>query len=120
MRRRAEVTTIYKLCERDLWPKAEGGGWFHGNSADARDGFIHFSTAAQLAQTAAQHFAGMRDLILLAVDTGALGAQLKWETSRGGQLFPHLYGALPRSAVCWVRPLSDEIAARRPIPQLDA
>jgi uncharacterized protein (DUF952 family) len=112
------VTTIYKICERALWEAAEVDRQFAGSTADARDGFIHFSTGAQLAGTAAKHFAGLKDLILVAVDAGALGAALKWETSRGGELFPHLYAALPLSAVQWTRPLPDEIAGRRPLPEL--
>jgi uncharacterized protein (DUF952 family) len=114
------VARIYKICEWPAWREAAARRAFLGNSADARDGFIHFSTAAQLAGTAAKHFAGMRDLALVAVDPAALGPQLKWETSRDGAAFPHLYGPLPLAAVCWVRPLPDEIDGRRPLPELDA
>lgn len=87
---------------------------------DLRDGFIHFSTAAQLAGTAAKHFAGASDLVLVAVDADALDTKLKWETSRGGDLFPHLYAPLPLSAVQWARKLPDEVDGRRPIPEPDA
>ena len=90
-----------------------------GSAVDHRDGFIHFSTAAQLVETAAKHFAGQSDLMLVAVDDGVLGAALKWEASRGGALFPHLYGALPVAAVRWTRPLPDEIGGRRNIAELD-
>ncbi len=93
-------------------------GRFHGSAVDARDGFIHFSTAAQLAETAARHFAGATDLMLVAVDGDCLGPALRWEPSRGGALFPHLYGALPVAAVRWARPLPDEIGGRRPMPEL--
>ena len=113
------MKTIYKICEKALWRKAETERRFFGSPADLRDGFIHFSTAAQLAGTAAKHFAGVADLLLVAVDADALGGQLKWETSRGGDLFPHLYAALPLSAVCWTRPFADEIDGRRSIPELD-
>jgi len=116
----AEVNTIYKICEQALWRKAETDRRFCGTPADARDGFIHFSTAAQLAGTAARHFAGASDLILVAVAANALGAQLKWESSRGGDLFPHLYAPLPLSAVRWARPLPDEVDGRRAIPELDS
>lgn len=112
------VTTIYKICERALWEAAEADRRFAGSPADARDGFIHFSTAAQLPGTAAKHFAGRPDLLLVAVDADALSAQLKWEPSRGGELFPHLYAALPLSAVLWARPLADEVGGRRPLPEL--
>ena len=80
---------------------------------------FHFSTAAQLADTAAKHFAGVSGLVLIAVDAEALPPHLKWELSRGGALFPHLYGALPLSAVRWARPLADEIDGRRPFPELE-
>jgi uncharacterized protein (DUF952 family) len=86
---------------------------------DARDGFIHFSTAAQVAETAAKHFAGATDLMLVAVDADALGPALKWERSRGGALFPHLYAALPVSAVRWARPLPEEADGRRVIAGLE-
>ena len=113
------MTTIYKICEQALWRSAESVGLFRGAPVDMRDGFIHFSTAEQLAETAAKHFAGARDLILVAVDAEALGTPLKWERSRGGALFPHLYAPLPLSAVRWARPLADEIDGRRAIPELD-
>jgi uncharacterized protein (DUF952 family) len=114
------VTTIYKICDQALWRKAEAEWRFFGAPVDLRDGFIHFSTAAQPAGTAAKHFARVSDLILVAVDADALGAQLKWETSRGGDLFSHLYAPLPLSAVQWARKLPDEVDGRRPIPELDS
>jgi uncharacterized protein (DUF952 family) len=112
------VTTIYKICERAAWEEAEAAGRYAGSDADSRDGFIHFSTAAQLPGTAAKHFAGRLDLMLVAVDAATLGDALKWEPSRGGELFPHLYAALPLSAVLWTRPLADEIGGRRAFPEL--
>jgi len=90
---------VFKLIDRPAWRAAEGAGVFAGSAVDARDGFIHFSTAAQVRETAARHFAGQRDLLLVAIDTAALGSALRWEPSRGGDLFPHLYGPLPLSAV---------------------
>jgi uncharacterized protein (DUF952 family) len=113
------VTTIYKICERALWRAAEASATFLGSEADERDGFIHFSTAAQLAETAAKHFAQKSDLILVAVDAEALGQTLAWERSRGGDFFPHLYAPLPFSAVRWARPLADEIDGRRVLPELE-
>ena len=111
------MTTIYKICERALWQAAEADRLFAGSPVDRRDGFIHFSTAGQLAGTAATHFAGLTDLILVAVDADALPPHLKWEPSRGGELFPHLYAPLPLSAVRWARPLADEVDGRRLLPE---
>ena len=112
------MTTIYKICEREAWRTAEADGAFRGSDVDLRDGFIHFSTAAQVAGTAAKHFAGQPGLVLVAVDGDALGPALKWQRSRGDDLFPHLYAALPLSAVRWARPLPDEIDGRRVLPEL--
>jgi uncharacterized protein (DUF952 family) len=88
------VTTIYKICPAKAWREAEQQGAYRGSADDARDGFIHFSTAAQVPGTAAKHFARQADLVLVAVPAEALGAALRWEPSRGGDLFPHLYGEL--------------------------
>ena len=90
---------------QNLWRALSGGEAgpskvFVGSPADPRDGYIHFSTAEQVAATAAKHFAGLKNLLLIAVMRRPCGA-LKWETSRGGELFPHLYGALPLYAVQW-------------------
>ena len=112
------MATIYKICERDEWRVAESDGAFRGSDVDRRDGFIHFSTAAQVAETTAKHFAKQSGLMLVAVDGDALGPALKWERSRGNELFPHLYAALPLTAVCWARPLPDEIDGRRIFPEL--
>jgi uncharacterized protein (DUF952 family) len=118
---RGFVATIYKICEQASWQAAGAAGQYCGSAVDQRDGFIHFSTAAQLAATAAKHFAGQSGLILVAVDADAdaLDGQLKWEPSRGGDLFPHLYGPLPLRAVRWSRPLADEAGGRRPLPELE-
>jgi uncharacterized protein (DUF952 family) len=113
-----EVVTIYKISEHALWRTAQSEGLFRGSDADARDGFIHFSTAAQVAETVAKHFANKSDLVLVAVDVDALGSSLVWEPSRGGDLFPHLYGPLSLAAVLWARPLPDEVDGRRVIPEL--
>jgi uncharacterized protein (DUF952 family) len=111
-------TTIYKICERALWREAERAGLFRGAPVDARDGFIHFSTAAQVRETAARHFAGAADLMLIAVETAALGGALRWEVSRGGDLFPHLYGPLPLAAVLWAKPLPLGSDRRHVFPEL--
>ncbi len=96
---------VYKICPRGLWREAEAAGRFTGAPIDRQDGFIHFSTAAQAAETAARHFAGQADLLLIAVEADALGDALRFEPSRGGDLFPHLYGALALDAVASVEPL---------------
>lgn len=96
---------IFKICPAALWAQAEAEGVFSGAPVDHADGYIHFSTAAQARETAAKHFAGQENLLLVAVEAANLGEALKWEVSRGGALFPHLYAALPLSAVAWVRPL---------------
>jgi uncharacterized protein (DUF952 family) len=99
------MTSIYKICEAAQWAEAERAGEFRGSAVDLADGYIHFSTAAQAAETAAKHFAGMTDLVLVAVSADALSSALKWEPSRGGALFPHLYSVLPMTAVRWAKPL---------------
>ena len=114
------MTLIYKICPRTLWREAERDGVYAGSDADARDGFIHFSTAAQLPGTAAKHFAGQTDLMLVAVDGEKLGTALRWEPSRGGELFPHLYGKLLPYAVRWTKALPDEIGGQRMLPELAA
>lgn len=97
---------IYKIHPASDWARAEAAGVFEGAAIDRADGFIHFSAAGQVAETAAKHFAGQPDLLLIAVDRAALGDALVWEPSRGGALFPHLYGPLPLSAVRWIEPLT--------------
>lgn len=99
------TTLIYKIAPRALWDEAEARGTFAGAPVDLADGYIHFSTAGQVAGTASRHFAGQDDLVLVAVEVERLGAALKWEVSRGGALFPHLYAALDPAAATWVRPL---------------
>ncbi len=96
---------IYKICPQPLWREAEKAGRFDGAPIDVQDGYIHFSTADQVRETAAKHFAGQDDLLLIAIDAAALGPALKHEPSRGGALFPHLYAPLALDAVKWVRPL---------------
>jgi uncharacterized protein (DUF952 family) len=102
---KGRVAVIYKICPEADWRDAERAGVYRGMPIDHRDGFMHFSTAGQVAETAAKHFAGGRDLMLIAVDGDRLGDKLRWEPSRGGALFPHLYGDLPVSAVLTAEPL---------------
>ena len=108
--------TIYKIVPEALWRQAVEKGAFTGSPLDLADGFIHFSTAAQAHETAAKHFAGVTDLLLVAVSTQ--GLDLRWEPSRGGDLFPHLYDELPVTAVRWVKPLPLE-AGHHAFPDLD-
>ena len=109
---------IYKVCSAADWTEAKRVGTYRGSPDDLRDGFIHFSTAAQLAETLARHFAGRGDLVLVAVDAGHLGTTLKWEPSRGGALFPHLYAELPTSAAIWMKPLEIGADGRHNVPVL--
>jgi uncharacterized protein (DUF952 family) len=99
------MTVIYHICRREEWEAAAAAGRYAGSSQDEADGFIHFSTAAQVKASAAKHRTGQSGLVLLAVDAERLGAALKWERSRGGAPFPHLYGALPAAAVLAVHDL---------------
>jgi uncharacterized protein (DUF952 family) len=114
----ARVPTIYKICSAELWREAEKAGLFGGAPVDLADGFIHFSAATQVAETAAKHFSGAAGQVLVAIDAAGLGADLKWEPSRGGDLFPHLYGSLPMAAVLWVKPLPVGADGRHVVPEL--
>lgn len=99
------MTTIYHMAKEADWHVAEASGHYGGSADDLRDGFIHFSTASQVKESAARHRAGQRGLVLLFVKAEILGPALKWEPSRGGQLFPHLYSELPAGAVHRAVPL---------------
>jgi len=110
---------IYKICPEALWREAEAAGRFDGAAIDLTDGYIHFSTAEQAVETAARHFAGQGGLVLVAVEAAALGDALRYEPSRGGALFPHLYGPLPMQAVRWVRPLPLGADGRHAFPEMD-
>lgn len=94
---------IYKIFTAEQWTALESEGETRGAPIDLQDGYIHFSTATQAAETAAKHFAGAEDLVLAAVEADELGRELRWEPSRGGALFPHLYGILRRSDVLWAK-----------------
>ena len=110
--------TIYKILPREMWEAAVAAGLFHGSAVDVADGFIHFSTEAQVHDTAAKHFSGVHDLLLVAVPGAALDGAIKWEPSRGGDLFPHLYGPLPVAAASWVKPLPLGADGRHVFPDL--
>lgn len=96
---------IFKILRDEEWRAAESAGVFKGSAVDIADGYIHFSTADQAPETAAKWFGGRRDLWLLAVDADVLGDSLRYEPSRGGALFPHLYAPLPIASLRWRRPL---------------
>ncbi len=96
---------IYKILRAHEWAALQATGESAGAPVDVADGFVHFSTAEQVQETAAKHFAGEDNLHLLALDAASLGDALRWEPSRGGALFPHLYGQLRRDQVLWSRPL---------------
>lgn len=110
---------IYHMCRREEWDAAEARGFYRGSSQDRADGFIHFSTAGQVEESAAKHRAGQDGLVLLVVETKSLGDVLKWEKSRGGALFPHLYGDLPASAVTAVHALPIGPDGRHVFPEIE-
>ncbi|MFT4026527.1 MAG: DUF952 domain-containing protein [Novosphingobium sp.] len=109
--------TAYKVLTAEQMDRLETDGTFAGAPVDLADGFIHLSTSRQLDETVTKHFAGMDNLCIAAVDLAALGAAVKWEPSRGGDLFPHVYAALPLSAVIAYRPLErdDERKVKLPV-----
>lgn len=96
---------IYKIFRADEWAALQADGETQGAPIDVTDGYVHFSTATQAAETAAKHFAGAEGLVLLACDAEAMAADLKWEVSRGGAEFPHLYRNLRLTDVIWSKPL---------------
>ena len=96
---------IYKLVTAAQWGDAIAAGRFSGAPVDIADGYIHFSAAHQVRETAAKHFAGQRDLLLVAFDPATLGPALRWEASRGGDMFPHLYAPLDPADAVWAKPL---------------
>lgn len=105
-RRSLSGQMIYKIVSRDAWEAALSAGRFDGAPVDRADGFIHFSTAAQVAETAAKHFRGQDNLLIAAFETEGFGGLLKWEPSRGGDLFPHLYDTLDPKRAVWCEPLA--------------
>ena len=109
---------IYKICSASAWREAERQGVFHGSADDLRDGFIHFSTLSQLAETARKHFFGQTGLFVIEVDADVLGDALRWEPSRSDELFPHLYGELDLGAVTAVRDLHTRSDGYHEIPEL--
>ena len=109
---------IYKIVPESLWAEARAEGLFRGAAIDLTDGYIHFSTAAQAQETADRHFTGQSGLLLVAVEGEKLGEALKYEPSRGGDLFPHLYAHLPMGAVLWEKPLPLGPDGRHQFPEM--
>ena len=107
------------MCPADTWQAAVRAGAYRGTADDLRDGFIHFSTAEQIAESARRHRAGQSGLVLIAVESARLGDRLKWESSRGGALFPHVYGALDPAETASVRPLPLGSDGEHIFPPLD-
>ena len=96
---------LYKIIDAGAWGEAVERGTFLGAAIDLRDGYIHLSTAAQAADTARLHFSGVANLLLVAIDEDVFAQNLKWEASRGGQLFPHVYGEIDPTHILWAKPL---------------
>ncbi|WP_428647588.1 DUF952 domain-containing protein [Roseibium sp.] len=113
------MTLIFKIVPRVLWQEAVEAGVFKGAPVDLADGYIHFSTGEQARETAAKHFAGQSDLLLAAFDADAFGDKLKWEVSRGGALFPHLYDTFDPAAALWVKDLPLAPGGDHVFPELD-
>jgi uncharacterized protein (DUF952 family) len=109
---------IYKITPASAWREAERQGVYRGSADDRRDGFIHFSTASQVAGTARKHFSGQTGLFLVAVDAAALGDALRWEPSRNDELFPHLYGELDLGAVIEILDLRARSDGGHDVPEL--
>jgi uncharacterized protein (DUF952 family) len=112
------VRRIYKISPASAWREAERQGVFRGSPDDLSDGYIHFSTPSQVAETARKHFFGQTGLFLIAVDADALGDALRWETSRNDELFPHLYGELDLGAVTGVQEMHARSDGTHEIPEL--
>ena len=112
------VRTIYKICPASAWREAERQGVYRGSADDVRDGFIHFSSASQVAETAKKHFFGQTGLFLIEVDAAAVGDALRWERSRNDELFPHLYGELDLGAVTGVLDMRARSDGTHDIPEL--
>ena len=112
------MSLIYKICPASAWREAEREGAYRGSPDDARDGFIHFSTAAQIDGTARKHFLGQTGLLLIEVDAETLGPALRWEASRNDELFPHLYGELDLGAVKRVISMPARSDGTHDIPEL--
>jgi uncharacterized protein (DUF952 family) len=119
MKKSQDDSLIYKVVTRDQWEAARKAGVFRGAPIDVEDGYIHFSSSQQVRETVAKHFGGQSDLLIVAVEADSLGDSLKWEPSRGGDLFPHLYDDLHFSAIVWEEELPLEDGQHQFPAQLD-
>lgn len=108
---------IYKIASAEVFAAAQQAGTFTGMPIDEKDGYIHFSSARQLGETLSLHFRGQRNLVVFAVRSVDMGDKLRWEPSRGGQLFPHVYGTFPMSAVAWSKPVDVEADGDIDLPE---
>lgn len=113
------MTLIFKIMDKATWKSAQKTGEFKGSKHDQRDGFIHFSTKEQLEGTLAKHYHGQKDLILLAFKDSNFEDNLKWEPSRGGALFPHLYAPLPTDTLLWEKPIEMADDGTHIIPDIE-
>ncbi len=111
-----EPILIYKICTENEWRQLLEKGRFSGSADDLRDGFVHLSSAAQVARTAAKFFAGRSDIVLLAINPERLGDALRWETTPSGSVYPHLYAPLPLDAVATATPLTLAADGRHILP----
>ena len=114
------VHMVYHMCPAEAWEEATRTGAYHGTADDHRDGFIHFSAAEQIIESARRHRAGQSGLVLVAVEDVRLGCRLRWEPSRGGELFPHLYGPLDPADAASVRPLPLDPDGNHVFPPLES
>ena len=111
------MAIVFKICPRPAWQDAKHEGTYTGSPDDQRDGFIHLSTAPQLAGTLRKHFGGQSNLVLIAFDPKDLGPALKWEPSRDGMLFPHLYGPLAPDLALWAHDLARDQSGQHVLPE---
>jgi len=112
------LATIYKICPAALWQAAVETGVFEGSEVDRADGYIHFSTASQVASTLARHYAGATGLVIAAFDETKLAPPIRYEPARGGMLFPHLYGTFDPALALWVKPLALGPDGHHVLPEL--
>jgi uncharacterized protein (DUF952 family) len=114
------MNLVFKICPAEMWRSAEKVGSFKGGAIDLEDGYIHFSTKEQVRETAAKHFRTEDNLLLIAVNADQFGDELRWEVSRGGALFPHLYDVLQLSDVVWTKSLPMDANGKHEFPDMEA
>ncbi len=114
------MATIYKICPAGLWQEAVAAGVFTGSAVDHADGYIHFSTAGQVAGTLARHYPNVAELLLAAFDEAKFSMPVRYEAARDGALFPHLYGTFDPKSALWVKPLALGADGHHVLPELEA